>query len=198
MRDLIKISDSAVAAIFAASLPGKIVQTLIGEALTLASLARITQTPLSLLHYHVSKCIKLGLVEIERIEPRAGRPLKHYRATARTFFVPSELLGKMPGDEMTRQLRDALDRNQALSVAGINFTHDGHRPCVFLIKDHATQATAVELWLDVGLDNADAVNLIEELKALLDRYRVRDNANEPRYLVHMAAVRAQVFRRTLK
>lgn len=191
MRDLLTISDRNRAAVFASPLQGKIVQTLIGEELTLSALGRVTQTPLSLLHYHLSKCLALGLVEIAREQPRAGRAIKYYRATAKTFFVPSDLLARLPGAEMTRQLREALDRNQASSVEGVNFTHDGLNPFAFLVKDPASRTTAIELWLDIGLGSADIVELIKDLEAVLNRYRARGNEGLPRHLVHLAMARAQ-------
>lgn len=189
MQDVITITNPKAAAVFATSLPARIVQTLIGETLSLAALANMTQTPLSLLHYHVKKCVSLGLIEVVREQRRAGRAVKHYRAKARTFFVPLDLMAHLPGTEMTRQLRAALDRNQARSVEGVNFTHDGQRPCAFLVKDRTSQATAIELWLDIGLRSADAQELINDLKALLDRYRARGVDNEPRHLVHLAVAR---------
>lgn len=191
MQERMTLTDCAAAAVFAAPMQGKIVQTLIGEAMTLAALARVTQMPLNLLHYHVAKFIKLGLITVEHVTPRAGRAVKHYRATAKTFFVPSELLAKMPGAELTRQLREALDHNQVRSVEGVNFTHDGRRPCIFLVKDPASQATAIELWLDLGLTRADATALIADLREVVERYRSRNTDDAPRYLVHLAAVQIQ-------
>ncbi len=46
----VTITDRAAAAVFAAPLPAKIVQTLIGEEMTLARLARAIVVTLSLLH----------------------------------------------------------------------------------------------------------------------------------------------------
>jgi hypothetical protein len=191
MQDRMTITDRAAAAVFAAPMQGKIVQTLIGEAMTMVALARITQMPLNLLHYHVAKYVRLGLIDVEHVTPRAGRPVKHYRATAKTFFVPSGLLAKLPGAELTRQLREALDRNQARSVEGVNFTHDGRRPCIFLVKDPASQATAIELWLDLGLTRADSAALIADLRDVVERYRGRNTDDAPRYLVHLAAARVR-------
>ncbi|MBY0421917.1 MAG: helix-turn-helix domain-containing protein [Parvularculaceae bacterium] len=191
MKDLITITDAAAASAFASTLRAKIVQTLIGEAMTLAELSHALGTRMSLLHYHVSKCVALGLVEVSHEQPRAGRALKHYRATARTFFVPVELLAKLPGSEMTRRLREALDRNQARAVEGVNFTHDGRNPCILLKRDSASASAAIELWLDVGLSAADAADLVEDLKAVLDRYRLRGDDGAHRYLVHVAAVPAE-------
>jgi hypothetical protein len=190
MRDLIKITSRAAAAVFTSPQGGRIMQMLIGEQFTLANLARATEMPLSLLHYHVAKCIRLGLLKVERVEPRAGRAVKHYRATARTFFVPSELVDTLPGAELTKALRAELDRNQARSIVGVNFTHDGARPSVRMVKEGATPEHEVELWLSIGLSNADAGALIDDLKSVLDKYRERGDERAPFYLVHMAAVRS--------
>jgi hypothetical protein len=190
MREVMRITDPATAAVFNSLQQRTIVQTLIGEPMSLSSLARETQTPMSLLHYHVSKCLTLGLVKVERVEPRAGRAVKLYRATAKTFFVPSRLLAKLPGAEMNRKLRDAIDLHQARTVEGVNFTHDGHHPCVFLVKERSARLLSAEIWLDVGLSVEEAASLVAEMKALLERYRVRDANSKPRYLVHMCAIRS--------
>jgi predicted ArsR family transcriptional regulator len=191
MQDLIAVSNPAAAAVFAAPLPAKIVQTLIGEPLTLAALGRVVDAPMNLLHYHVKKFVALGLVEVAHEQARAGRAMKCYRATAKTFFVPAELLTRMPSAEMNRQLREALDRNQARTIEGVNFTHDGRNPRVLLKKASATRASAIELWLDAGLSRADVKELIEDLKAVMERYRSRTSDSAPRYLVHLAAVPVQ-------
>jgi Helix-turn-helix domain len=191
MREQFRITTQAAAAVFASPRQSRIVQTLIGEPLTLADLARLTDTPLNLLHYHVNKCIKLGLIRIAHAKPRAGRAMKYYRASARSFFVPAELISEWPGAERTQDLRDTLDRGNARSIEGVNFTHNGMHPCILLVKDRAATSHAVELWLDVGLSSADAVTLFEDLRQLLERYRARGKEGEPNYLVHLAAVRRE-------
>jgi hypothetical protein len=191
MQNLIVVNDLAVASVFETSLSVKVVQTLIGEPLTLSALGRRVEAPLNLLHYHVRKCVALGLIEVAYEQARSGRAIKHYRATARTFFVPAELLTRMPGTDMARQLREALDLNQARTIEGVNFTHDGCGPRVFLEKVPGTRASAIELWLDVGLGKADVEQLIKDCNALVQRYCDRSNDDAPRYLVHMAAVPVQ-------
>lgn len=44
-------------------------------------------SPNSLL-YRVRKMCALGLLEVSRLEPRRGRPVKVYRSTADSFFIP--------------------------------------------------------------------------------------------------------------
>ena len=56
--------------------------------LSLTAAAAELGVKLSTLHHHVTKFSSAGLLEVARSEPRAGRPVKHYRSTAKTFFVP--------------------------------------------------------------------------------------------------------------
>ncbi|WAC24078.1 hypothetical protein [Blastomonas sp. SL216] len=155
----------------------------------MTELASATELPLSLLHYHVSQCMRLGLVEITREQPRSGRAVKFYRAVAKSFFVAADLIDEMPGTAFTRKLRNLLDQNLNRSLQGICFKHDGVRPRAELVTDPDQQKDAVELWLDVGLTRADAARLRQELKALMDRYRACESAASPRYLLHVAAVK---------
>jgi Helix-turn-helix domain len=189
MQDVILIENHAAAAVFASARQRDIVQRLIGEEQTLTALARAIQTPLSLVHYHVSKCISLGLIEVIREQRRAGRSVKCYRARAKTFFVPAELLLDMPGTGLTQKLRESLDQSLARSLQGINFTHDGCGPRMQLVRDPSPHAAAIELWLEVGLDRVAAAELVAELKAVVDRFRLRDTEKGARYLLHLAAVK---------
>jgi hypothetical protein len=142
-----------------------------------------------LLHYHLSHCLRLGLVEIVREQRRAGRAVKYYRAAAKSFFVPAELIVEMPGTAMNLKLRELLDLTLARSLEGLNFRHDGQRPRADLVADPALQRGTVELWLDVGLTSTDAAELASELQAVADRFRARADAAAPRHLVHLAAVK---------
>lgn len=189
MRALITITDPAAAALLASPTASNIVLTLIGKELSLSELARAIEAPLSLAHYHVAKCVGLGLVSVVRELPRAGRAVKRYRAAAKVFFLPSDLIVEMPDAEMTRRLRAALDRNVAKSLKGINFTHDGRNSRIELVRDPAARAKGIELWLDVGLGAADTAALIRDLEAVLARYREHDDDSAPRYLVHLAVAR---------
>lgn len=189
MQRQLNITDPAASAIFASARQRQMIQALIGAELTLSELARITQAPLNLLHYHVAKAIRLGLIEVIRETRRAGRAVKHYRATASTFFVPAELIVSLPGTGLAQQLRNELDQSLVRSLQGISFTHDGQAPRAHLVKETAARAAALELWLDVGLSRTDADALAAELQAVVDRYRPLQNAAEPRYLIHLAMVR---------
>lgn len=189
MRAEMQIAGRAAAAAFASPRQRTIIQTLMAGEMSMSELVAAMQMPLSLLHYHVSQCRRLGLIEITREEPRSGRAVKYYRAAATSFFVPAELIDELPGAAFTRQLRDLLDQNLNRSLQGICFRHDGIRPRADLIIDPEQQKDAIELWLDVGLTVADATRLKSELQAVMDRFRACDHGASPRYLLHVAAVK---------
>jgi hypothetical protein len=58
--------------------------------------------PLNRLHYWVCRFMQLGLIRVTRVEKRVGRPVKYYRASARSFLVPPELvpIGQFESIEM--------------------------------------------------------------------------------------------------
>ncbi len=58
---------------------------------TLNEAAKELGIKLPLLLYYVNKFLAFGLLKVTRTEPRAGRPVKYYRSTAKTFFVPYQL-----------------------------------------------------------------------------------------------------------
>lgn len=59
---------------------------------TLGSAAAEAGVPASSLAYWVGRFLTAGLVEVTRLQPRAGKPIPHYRATASEFRVPFEAM----------------------------------------------------------------------------------------------------------
>jgi DNA-binding transcriptional ArsR family regulator len=189
MLDRFDVNDPKVAAIFASPQAGRIVQSLIDQPMSLSDLADVTNMAMSLLHYHIAKCVKLGLVEVVATQPRAGRGVKLYQAVARNFFVPSDLLPRMPGGAMHERLRTALEQSQARSIMGVHYcSEDGH-PRILLVRDPDIKSQALELWLDIGLSEADRHVLFQDLQALMARYRDRATDDAQHCLVHVAVAR---------
>lgn len=189
MQDRMIIANSQAAAIFSSARQRLIVQSLISSELSLGSLARIAKMPMSLLQYHVLKCIAAGLVEVVREQRRAGRAIKYYRATAQSFFVPITYITTLPGTSLARTLRELLDQNLANTLSGVEFSHDGQNPHIVLKKDMARRAAAIEFWLDLSLGKDDAEEVFASLKAVADRFRDRACDKGARFLVHLAAAK---------
>jgi hypothetical protein len=189
MLETAEIDDAAAAAVFANPRQRKMVLALIPEALSLSELGRRTDTPLNLLHHHMRKFLRLGLVGVAGRRARAGAPIKLYRASAERFFVPAELFAAGSGEAMSQRLRAALDRAIGRTVKGAVYSHDGAGPRMRLVR-HDAGAVAVDLWRELRLTTADAEALSEELGALLRRFELRSAEAGGRYIIHAAVAEA--------
>ncbi len=63
--------------------------------------------------YRVKTLLKAGLLDVSRLEKRAGRPVKHYRSVHDAYFVPFELT---PYAEVEERLTLQFREYQALVV----------------------------------------------------------------------------------
>lgn len=134
MREAIKIDDPRAADVFRAARQRSILLSLLDEDRSLSELSRLTDTPLNLLHHHLRKLLRLGLVRMTHQKRRAGAPIKFYRAVARRFFVPAELMGALPDTELTARLRARLSESLAGALDGVLFFSDAGRPRMRLVK----------------------------------------------------------------
>jgi DNA-binding transcriptional ArsR family regulator len=179
------VDAAAAAAVFENPRQRRIVLALVEQECSLSQLARLTGTPLSLLHHHMARLLRLGLVEITRRQTRAGAAIKFYRAAARSFFVPAELAGADLGRRGAR-LRAALDRSLASTWKGVVYSQEGGWARMSVVRDPDSSATAFELWLELPLTRADAQDLQQALRAVLERFKGRQAAGAGRYIVHAA------------
>jgi DNA-binding transcriptional ArsR family regulator len=182
----VKIADRRAAAVFGAVRQRHILLELIAAERSPAELSRLTDTSLSLLHHHMRNLLRLGLVRLVRTERRAGAPIRRYRAAARSFFVPAELMAANPGVAMNERLRARLDRSLAGAVKGAIYSHDGSGPRMRLVAEPSTRGLASELWLELRLSRDDAEELAGDLRRLFKRYAARGSRAPHRYLVHAA------------
>jgi Helix-turn-helix domain len=190
VRETTEITDQAAARVFDDPRLRKIVLALIPQERSLTGLAALMGMRLKLLHHHMQKLSRLGLVQIVRRQPRAGAPIKFYRATALAFFVPAELARENPDDQMAKQLRAALDRSRTAALIGVMYSHDGAGPRMRLIRNPEHETTSVEFWRELRLRNADATELAKALKALLRRFEKRSGDAGRRYIIHAALARS--------
>ena len=179
------IATSAAAAVFASMRQRRILLTLIDREQSLSDLMAATGLPLNLLHYHVRKMIRLGLVEITAQRKRAGAPITLYRARAKVFFVPAALSPALPGAEMSAKLHATLERSLAGTVKGTAYFHDGGGPRMVPVYHEARGRMTGAYWVELRLADSDAQRLATELGDILKRFRKRAGKG-PRYLIHTA------------
>jgi DNA-binding transcriptional ArsR family regulator len=184
--DSVTIDNPAKAAVLANHRQRRILLSLVEKERSLSELSGLTDTPLSLLHHHISKLMRLGLVAIAHEEARAGSPIKYYRATAESFFVPAHLMVTLPGEGMQQRLRELLDRGLTHAIQGVRFGVENGRPRMFLVRSPTPGRTSLELWLDLRLSRADAKALAGELQALMQKFEARAAEQGSRYIVHTA------------
>jgi hypothetical protein len=139
-------------------------------------------------HHLLSGFVKRGLAYVEREEKRAGRPIKHYRSVARSYFVPLEHVSGSPGGGLAAEIRSRLDA--ALSHSdedGVLFDVDdeGQPRVSWFARSGARRAPVAEFWQILKLSEADAHELIEAMGALLNQYQGRAGKGRV-FLIHGA------------
>ena len=186
MLETVDVTDPRAAAVFCAPRQRRILLALIEQERSLSQLAGLTGAQLNLLHHHIGKFVSLGLVRIARVEPRAGAPIKYYRATAREFFVPAELMDAAPGARSTLRLRELLEQSLAGLVKGAVYSSDGQGPRVRLVRHPGPQVLALDIWRELTLNETEAAALAAELHTVLRRYPTSADGGGRQFVVHAA------------
>jgi DNA-binding transcriptional ArsR family regulator len=189
----------------------RLLEPFLGEARSVAEVARATGDKPNTVLRRVQRLQELGLVEVAAIRRRAGRPEKRYRATADVFFVPFEATGAADLEGALAE-RDAYwerllrrhvvrARREAMGTWGSRIYRDARgrlqvqtavSPAANATMLDADMPAALSAWRDqVWLDHADAKALQRDLFALLQHYQAKRGAQ--RYVVHvgLAAVRRE-------
>jgi hypothetical protein len=162
---------------------------------TLGSAANELEMPASSLAYWVARFQKAGLVTVVRHEPRAGKPIPVYRATADEFQVPLDAMP--PGrrdeflngsrrhmfDEFTKAVDAVAERYLRRGISVRPHTDRGVE-IEFLDAEEALPVSVAESWGAVALTDDEARELQETLQALSQRYSAnRDDKGTKRYVM---------------
>lgn len=154
--------------------------------------------------HRVRRLEKLGLLRVSRLEPRAGRPIKHYRAVADEFFVPHEAVSDRTLEEVMLAIDEGLRHLFYESYAAVlrgEVAFEGWGWRVFggederlivefaagpgepldTLADHSP--ALVDHWGMLALSFPEAKALKGELEALWRRYRTGSGGSM--YLVRL-------------
>jgi len=139
-------------------------------------------------HYQVRRLEALGLLRAVGSRSRAGRPVRLYRAVARSFFVPFDAAPAGFGDALTVELRETLAMELARGGGGMLFRASlAGSVRGRIVLDDRRRGGATEMWRVLRLDPSQADALKLELRALLNRYqREPGGAAVRNYLIHAA------------
>ena len=118
---------------------------------SLTELAKQTGQPLSKLHYHMGRLLACGLLRVSRSEPRAGRPVRYYRALAESFLISMADMAAPVSDAWTRELRQSLaeeprDAGRQFLVITVELDHVAdmtHGELTPRIRHHASSICVV-------------------------------------------------------
>jgi DNA-binding transcriptional ArsR family regulator len=187
MKQTMQVTNAKAAAALSNVRQRSLVLQLVGRERSLQELAGLSRMSLSLLHYHVGRLRRLGLIAIANHKPRPGRSIKYYRATARAFFVPTHLVSRMPEEQLSVELRDRLERGRrAGDNDGILFSVDERGSPRMQKLQGKTELPYAEYWLNMKLSNADAQALANDMKSVFRRYQQRTTSRGRDYIAHCA------------
>ena len=164
--------------------------------------------------YRVRQFVRLGLIEEVRVEPRRGRPIRHYRSVADGFFVPFQAtslttqvsLSPYAFSRLQERLNESIGQawlaacgeQQTLGMlvfrnAEGNITHnivpdpEDDRPNRFFDQLLEPDAPAVwDTWGNLRLTQEDAKALQMEMATLLKRYWPKETEGGQEYIVRLA------------
>ena len=179
------------------------IEPFLGRDVTVTEAAAATNERPNTVLKRVQRFVRLGLLEVAREVPRAGRATKRYRTTAEAFFVPFEATSAESFEaalaereaywETTLRTAVVRARQEAFPSWGTRIYRDERGRLqiqMAITPDRNTDPLAPEsppalsAWRDqVHLDYADAKALQRELFELLLRYQAKGGAQ--RYIVHV-------------
>jgi hypothetical protein len=148
---------------------------------TLGTAAAELEMPASSLAYYVQRFVRAGLVEVLRREPRAGKPIPVYRATAECFQVPFDAMPPGARDEflngsrhhMLGEFTKAMDREVTRHFdSGIQVQCHPVRGVIIDLGDGARGAEpdVTEWWGKVRLSEEEAREYGAALEELARKY----------------------------
>lgn len=158
---------------------------------SLSELRQQLGLPFSKLHYHVARLLAAKLLAVSRIQKRAGRPVRFYRAVAERFVVAQESLPALPGEALSAQLRQSL-QDQIGRAGEVSLLYGpGPAPAGFEVRLQRPQvqgpSRGMELWRILQLTPNGRTALAKEFAELFQRYaRAEPEPGAEPFIVHAA------------
>jgi hypothetical protein len=165
----------------------RLVLILARQPLSIGELSGRTGIELKRLHHHVTRLCRIDLLRIDSERRRPGRPIKLYRASSASFFIPFELAPELLTEPLSRELRECIRTENLKSESGMLLTVDEDGvPLMKPVSVNGRTARATEFWLILRLDAAEAKRLERDLKDVLNRHATNATGRGKPYLVHAA------------
>jgi len=156
---------------------------------SLTDLAQELGHPLPKLHYHVGRLTDSGLLRQDRVEPRAGRPIRYYRAIAESFLISLADMGESVGEGLGRELRRSLaEQTNRMDLSLFYHMDEAGRFRVRMIdRDGGGRGSRVfEHWKILRLTAEQRMALAKDIAAVISRYEEAPAPGGEPFLVHAA------------
>lgn len=128
-----------------------------------------TQLNFGNVHYRVRKLLAAGLLDIQSIEKRPGRPIKRYRSVSRSFLLQGVLV-QDPLRRILTMICEQIDvEDSTLSGIWIGVDESGQR-LMKRIESGDTERTSYQVCRQLYLENSERSAFRSELETLLAKY----------------------------
>jgi hypothetical protein len=178
------------------------------EPRSIKAVAEELEQPLNAVHHRVKQLEQARLLQIAKLEPRAGRSIKHYQAVAEGFFVPftattddgiagfvrQQLLPwtNQIYDLMVRASQALIDDIEAVGfrvyknggTISNDFSIEGQRADLLELMLRPESPALIARFETLRLSRARAKQLQREMHDLLEKYADQDGSEA--YTVHVA------------
>lgn len=134
---------------------------------TAKSAAEAVGCNLDTMLYRVKTFLKAGLLKVERVEKRAGRPIKHYRSSHEAYLIPFEITPFAELEERLERQLKALQEPFAKGLAKLQREHGQEARELYRRNDG-------EVWQGSAGEAPNAFDFFsEDRRAWLERRRGR-------------------------
>jgi hypothetical protein len=211
MKDSVEIRDTETARILTDITQARLLEPFFDNDTTLSDAAKTLDVKLTTLLYHVTKFMRLELLEVTKEEARKGKAVKYYRTTAKAFSVPFDITPSLSLKQLLTQLTqptdDVFNREAARTLQeassewlldifcdevngitiGIRRKNRPREDVSFYPNDPALVSSTGTLHLDF----ATAKAFQKDLRALLEQYSKKQNPKEQLYFYRVGLTPAR-------
>jgi hypothetical protein len=211
MKESVEIRNTETARILTDITQARLLEPFFADDTTLSDAAKQLDIKLTTLLYHVTKFMRLGLLEVTKEEARKGKAVKYYRTTANAFSVPFDITPSLSLKQLLTQLTqptdDVFNREAARTLQeassewlldvfcdkldGITISirrKDRPRDDVSFDPNNAALVSSMGT---LYLDFVTAKAFQKDLRALLEQYKKKQNPKEQLYFYRVGLTPAQ-------
>ncbi len=214
MKEKVDVTDMEVARVLTDIPQVRLLEPFLKKETTLSDAAKALDVKLTTLLYHVTKFVRLGLLEVAKEEARKGKAVKYYQTTAKAFFVPFDITPSLSLkhllEHITQPSYDIFNRESAKVLQDISgdwgieiFSNTTAEKGLTIAIRRRHRSRQQDTGFDpdkpaffgsIGgfhLDFATAKAFERELRELLEHYHKKQNPKEQLYFYRIGLTPVQ-------